>query len=120
MRGDRTRAPGRNEEECGAEEREGGRCRRRRRRRSASGANHALCLNTLKGHQDNITGLAIGVESDQLMLATSSEDQAVRIFKLGKDMAAKSFHIIRINLVRRPPACPPRWLSPRSRTRRGL
>lgn len=62
-------------------------------------AAHPLLLNTLKGHNDTVTGLSFAASSDHLRLATSCLDQTVRIFKLD-DLAAKSFHMIRINLER--------------------
>eukprot|EP00238_Polyblepharides_amylifera_P000242 CAMPEP_0196574060 /NCGR_PEP_ID=MMETSP1081-20130531/3842_1 /TAXON_ID=36882 /ORGANISM="Pyramimonas amylifera, Strain CCMP720" /LENGTH=395 /DNA_ID=CAMNT_0041891959 /DNA_START=113 /DNA_END=1300 /DNA_ORIENTATION=+ len=64
---------------------------------AAQSASHPLCVNTLKGHNDDITGLAMSAEGTCLHLASSCADSTVRVYKLD-DVAAKSCHIVRINL----------------------
>eukprot|EP00245_Coleochaete_scutata_P001819 TRINITY_DN12271_c0_g1_i1.p1 TRINITY_DN12271_c0_g1~~TRINITY_DN12271_c0_g1_i1.p1 ORF type:complete len:429 (-),score=84.15 TRINITY_DN12271_c0_g1_i1:396-1682(-) len=56
---------------------------------------HHLCVNTIKGHQDAVTGIAFSL--DGRGLATACGDRVVRVFKL-EDCASKSFKFLRINL----------------------
>ncbi|DBB17019.1 hypothetical protein WJX82_010063 [Trebouxia sp. C0006] len=60
---------------------------------------HPLYLNTLKGHTDNVGGLAFS--ADGSALATACEDRVIRIFKLN-DVRAKNMGFMKHNMTTTP------------------
>lgn len=60
---------------------------------------HPLYLNTLKGHTDNVGGLAFS--ADGSALATACDDRVIRLFKL-TDVRAKNMGFMKHNMTTTP------------------